>query len=674
MELDYLKKDCIVVDIETCSVYGDGRDVDIRSNFEDYVDLAQVKWVGLYSYRTRKEYYLNVSKDREQIFKLLDSHDVMIGFNHEEFDYPILKNNGLVDPQKWYRHVDCMKILGSSTFKDKNGYKYKGRGNLMGYKFKKNSLQCIAETMGLEFQKSTIDYKIFKNDTWTESEQKEIITYLRDDIMSNRGMFERLWDYWIPFTSMLDEKSIKDLSWIRSSIASLVYKSVCHSIGTEPEYSDHASDVEEMGGRVIEPKYEEARKVWYIDFSSLYPHIFCMFNLFDEVNDTYVNAWHGNEVFQVKGHYNTAYQHDLSKVVQEKLHERISLQAKDPDHPMVYTLKIWLNGLYGVIRSALFKNVHTPNAGWDCCWLGQQIHRLTESMMEDFGFESIYGDTDSLMLIANSDVHNNKEYVQECLNKVLAKISENVPFPIETFNIKIENYLPYVLFPFSDQYLVDEEIRKDLKEGNTEGYFHALDEDDKKIIINEENGTVVKKGNKWARVRKGRKKNYMYLYEKDGGLKTEIVGLPIKKDGATPLGLKIFHEVLQPKILEQRSAKFSREYIDNLISGYLENKEIMTLLAREFKIKPYNSYKVSKGKTEPTGIYAQISKGYFNMGDGVISLIKNKKIGKAGIGFKYCTVQEAIENDLTIDDLDLEKIYNELDPFIESVKQKVHVS
>jgi len=60
---------------------------------------------------------------------------------------------------------------------------------------------------------------------------------------------------------------------------------------------------------------------------------------------------------------------------------------------MIYALKIFLNSLYGIVRSSIFEQVHTPNAGWDCCWLGQQIHKYTEQRMTDFGFETIYGDS-----------------------------------------------------------------------------------------------------------------------------------------------------------------------------------------------------------------------------------------------------------------------------------------
>jgi DNA polymerase elongation subunit (family B) len=83
----------------------------------------------------------------------------------------------------------------------------------------------------------------------------------------------------MPFTDLIDWQYVQNFSWIKSSIASLIYKSACFAIGVEPTYGETKGKLEEMGGRVLLPKYEEITDVWYIDFASLYPHIFCMFNL-----------------------------------------------------------------------------------------------------------------------------------------------------------------------------------------------------------------------------------------------------------------------------------------------------------------------------------------------------------------------------------------------------------
>jgi len=657
-ELQAIKNSALVFDIETSSHYSNGKEVSIRTDFENYVELAKVKWFGAYSYKHQKGYSLNAITERDKIEELIAEHDVLVGFNNEDFDYPIICNNNLVDEHKKHTHVDCMVILGTANRQTKSGYPYKNRGIQMGYKFKSNSLKCIAETMEVETQKGDIDYSIFHKNEWTESETEDIKKYLKADVLATKQIFDKMWDFWLPFTGFVDDKYIYDLSWLRNSIASLTYKSACKVLDVEPSYADKVSSFEEMGGRVIEPKYEEATKVWYIDFASLYPHIFSCFNLFSEVDRAqYPDAWTGGTLFETRGAYDISDWNPLSKAVAERLKERMRLKKEDKDNPMVYALKIFLNALYGVVRSSIFEKVHTTNAGWDCCWIGQQIQEFTEDMMKQFGFETIAGDTDSIFVMTKDESKNNEAYVRQCINEVVDILKDNMPFPVDTFKIDIENYIDYILFPFSDEPVVDTKVRALLKDGLTEDYY-AKEEDKKIVIVNQKTGKVVKRGRSWVKERRGKKKNYLYVYESDGIYKTQITGLPIKKDNSAPLAMKIFREVLEPRILESKSAKFDRAYIESVIAEYLEDKAVLELLAVEYKVNAVESYK------KESQIQAQISAGYFNGQRGIIKLIKNSKIGNAGKGMKYCTIDEAKEANLTIDDIDLEKVRNELEVFI----------
>ena len=956
--LKNLKTDVLVFDIETSSFDSFGSEINIRTNFDEYVDKAVVKWFGAYSYKTKQSYYINCCQEPEKAKKLLDSHKILVGFNSEEFDYPIIVNNGYTNLNIRYLNVDCMQILGPNNKINRKGYAFKNRGPLMKYSFKNTSLKHIAEVMKLECQKGDIDYKIFAKNNWDEVETKEIIKYLHNDVMATKQMFDKLWSFWMPFTKLIPEQNIVDLSWIRSSISSLTYKAACYSMDVKPTYGETTSKKEEMGGRVIEPKYEEQKDVWYVDFASLYPHIMCMFNLFNEQPKS-DKLWHGNEMFEVRGYYDISNIHSLSKSVKARIKERMELKKNSPNDPMEYALKTYINSLYGIVRSAIFEKVHTPNAGWDCCWLGQQIHKYTEKRLKDFGFETIYGDsvsrdtpvlirinnqtqfvpiedlfiapltntnkrcvvknvkiwtdngwslinyvyrhktnkimyriatrkgfievsqdhslminnnkvspkdlkigdclelinyklnnkydidkdlcwllgfwlaegstgyykyksgvkycwalhqkeiqplkkaqeillkyglntkilntlkssncnrlvpdsknikvfyelfkewcltklndkkipsfilnsnlqskkmflegyldgdgsvdkkdgsvsfcsidkslftglchivsalghdyslkirkdklnvmsariirnsndkrihnpnqilkiekykssehiydietenhhfcggvgninlhnTDSVMCCIDDEDKNNKNYVKMCLTTIISEINENVPFPIDTFKIDIENNLEYVMWPFSEQ------------------------------AIQDEDGKNIKKGNRLVKVRKGRKKNYLYIYNEDGKDKIELVGLPIMKANSTHLAIKIYNEVLKPIILKRKSAKFEEEFINKTLNEYLKREEVMKLMAREYKVNPVDTYKLE------SQIQAQISKGYFNGEGGAIELIKNRKMGNAGKGMKYCTVKEALDAKLTADDLDLTKVLNELSPFIKN--------
>ena len=638
--LKEVRKQILVVDIETSSFYPNGKEVNIHTNSDDYIKNAEVKWLGLYSYRDNKTYIFNHNDSLAEAINLLSSHRILAGHNLADFDFPILKNNDYIEQDAEPLILDTMVILGKSSFFNKQGWAFKGRGSLMDLDFDSNSLRSMAEVMKLEAQKGEIDYRIFQKYQWDTKETKQIIDYLTSDVIVVKQMIDRLWEYWKPFTEFLPQKSINDLSWIRGSIASVIYKSCCHLLGEEPTYSDRGEKAKEsMGGNVIEPVMEEAKNVWYVDFASLYPHLMVCFNIFSEVPSSVqgTHIWHGNSLFQVKGHYDTARPHPLSKIVTELLKKRLDLKKNDPKNPMVYTYKIFLNGLYGVVRSSIFEKVHKPSAGWDICWLGQQCQKLLMDMMLEFGFKTIAGDTDSLFLIAIDEKNNNEIYVKECLKKVIDKILVNAPFKVETFSIAIEKYIDYITWPFELQ------------------------------AVQGEDGKNIKVKNRLVKERKGTKKNYLYLYtDKEGKKQIEIKGLPLIKNNSTGLGYKIYEDVLKNKILSQGHAKFPKSEIDAIINDYLSKPDALELIAQEYKVKPAKSYKTENN------IQAQISNAYFGSGDGVIKLIKNNLIGDAGKGkVRYCSIPQAKEVKLSIVNLDLTKLYNEVAPFIKYEEPKL---
>jgi hypothetical protein len=103
-------------------------------------------------------------------------------------------------------------------------------------------------------------------------------------------------------------------------------------------------------------------------------------------------------------------------------------------------------------------------------------------------------------------------------------------------------------------------------------------------------------------------------------------------------------------------AKFPASYIQKVINDYLKKPEIIELLSQEYKVKSANSYKNNC-------IQKQISQTYFGGNEGVIRLVKNSRVGKCGQGTKYATIEEVTNAKLTSDELDLDKVNQELSPF-----------
>ena len=54
--LESILSQCCIVDIETSAFYPNGEEINIQSDFENYLKYAQVKWIGFYSFKYQKTF------------------------------------------------------------------------------------------------------------------------------------------------------------------------------------------------------------------------------------------------------------------------------------------------------------------------------------------------------------------------------------------------------------------------------------------------------------------------------------------------------------------------------------------------------------------------------------------------------------------------------------------
>ena len=635
-------QDVLVFDIETSAIKN-GVPINIRTDFDSYVEHAKVKWVGAYSYKHNEYYDLNVYEDEEQIKTLFKEHKTLVGFNSKEFDYPIMKNNGLLD-KHYYTNLDLMLILGSDNYK----HGFKQRAVYMGVKLKDNSLRTMAKSFKLETLKGDIDYKIFFKEQWSFEETSNIKKYLRGDVEVTKQLFDKTIEFWELFTGWLNEADVKKWVWINSSIASLTYTCSCKTKNKPVTFSNDTKDKEDMGGRAVNPPYEEVFGAHYMDETSKYPHLFSEFNLFSEINvegqpqwkiDKLIQngmLWHGNEMFKVKGYYDIRQHGVLEKDLINKLKTRFAIKKLLKQHskgqeivipdlikPLIpegvltdeiltklkgleYAIKIYANALYGVVRSSTFEQLSTPNAGYDCCWLGQQIHEYLHKAFENKGWEVIGGFTDSWFVKTDGV---SEEEILKFANDVLNILKQHIPFPEETHTVGYECFIDTIIYSYDDK--------------------------------------------------KGEYKKNNYAFIANG--KVKIVGFPIMKSNASKLAIHIFDTYLRPEAIKHKRLKFKKGYVEELIKQELNNN--ITLSAVTVKCNEFKSYK------NASQLQAQVSRAYLSGLSGEVTLIKNKKYGKVGIGEKYCTLEEAFDNDINFKDLVLDKVWNELEPFI--LKEKM---
>ena len=639
--------ECLVFDIETsCTV--NGKEIDIREEFDDYVKNATVKWFGAYSYKHDEYYELNALEDQEKISKLLQEHNILIGFNNEAFDFPIVKNNGLINYFK--KQLDLQIILGDDNYDNR----YKKRSKYMGVNLKpvtingkrygKNTLQSMATAFGLTISKGDIDYKLFNKNIWTLEEEKEIKKYLRLDVELTKQLFDITVQFWGVFTEWLNEDDVLNWKWLKTTIASLTYLGACKVKKVEPTFSNDGREKEDMGGRAVDPKHQILYGVHDVDETSKYPNTFAEFGLCSEIDPNKIRPeilkyglekgyiFHGNEKFKVKGYYLVKEQGLLEKDILKKLKTRFAIKkiikqyykgitilneipgelsdvilSKKLDESTVktlkgleYAIKIYLNSLYGAIRKSTFEKISTPNAGYDCCWIGQQIHEYVQEYLESKGLEVVGGFTDSWFI--KGDV--SEEHLMKYCDEIMNELKKYMPFPADTHTIAYECYMDCLLYNYDEK--------------------------------------------------KGEFKKNNYAYITNG--KVKIVGFPIMKDNATELGMKIFKEYLEPLALKNNDLLFSKKFVEGLV--YEELRKDITLMAVNIRCNSADSYK------SPSQLQAQISRAYLKGRGGEVKVIKNKRLGRAGITNKYCTVDEATKEGLRLEDVYLDKVWNELAPFM----------
>ena len=574
-----------------------------------------------YSYMKDKTYLLT-NKDQAQT--IIRAHKFLVGFNSHEYDNPIMIREGL--DIKYKMLIDLRKIFKSraSQMKIKKG--------MLGDLLMEYSLDYITRTLDIvteEEAKLKIDYGLFRLDTWTPEQRKEIAEYTRRDIEVTKTLYEWVENYFSGFKPFISQKDVNKKVHLTASIAKFAYKAICFAMKWSEEYgTDNADDEKIGGGYVAYPSGEIHEGLIYcLDFNSLYPHIMIMCNLYGEVRnpEDIPNAWNGSGVWNVQGYYDTKELAGVCKLLIKWYLDRVQYKA-DGDR-REYTIKIILNTIYGILNNPYYLRTYNRVAGGDCTRIGRQWTKYARKVFRDHGYEVIYTDTDSVYI---KDPFDDKEKMLSVKQKIIDHILASVPFPQQdTFDMGIDDEIKYMFF-FKGQ-------NKDDKDSDTE-----MDEQD---FIDKPKGLM--------------KKNYIYV-KRDG--EVIIKNLGIKKKSISALSKKIFWEKLVPEI-KQGNIKFSKAQIKQWMDDYLREDIKLAFMRKE--VGTYEQY----AKKSPNCTAAQITKKY---GPGIHFIIPNKKM--IGIGKskdkRSCTYEEFKAHKMTNNDIDRDGFWKELHYFIKPVVEK----
>lgn len=600
-------------------------DVETRNSGRANPETDKPRLLCCYSYYTNLIYFPENIKDMQN---LIDSHTFLVGFNCIDYDIPVLTRAGINFEYKII--IDLFKIFKkrASAIKIKEGLLSE---LLMSY-----SLDFISKTIGIvgteDGKIKDFDYTLLNKPVWTDEERKIIQEYAQRDIEVTKKMYEWLEAYFSGFKEFLNEHDVYTKKYLTCATAVFAYKSACKVMGIKEEYEDNAQPAKDFGGGYVAypAGLEFSGNILLFDFSSLYPNLFIMGNLFGnncECCNKYENEkwngnnffkWNGNNFFKIKGEYCTKSLSKASQMLKKFYLDRLELKkSKDVKE---YAIKIIINSLYGAVANPVFKNIHNLTAAEDCTSLGRQFILYARKRFREEGYKNLLTDTDSCMIKIPDG--KTKEDAQKLANKIVEELLEHMPFAWKEFQFKIDAEITNVFFFQGKEHELKDE------------FLDVEDIENKKLQL--------------------KKKWYLYLTT-DG--KLVYKGLTPKKKSCSAITRKIFREYLIPKIIAEKKVRFPKSYFEKLIKKLLE--EDIKLASVRYDVKAEEEYKIS------SQLQAQIAKKY---GAGIHFLIPNTRFG-VGKDKKYCSLTEFNGLHLKYEHLELSGIWAELECFILDEKE-----
>lgn len=563
---------------------------------------AKCKWFGAYSYKTNT-YHILPYKDMKEINQLIEQHKILIGFNNKEFDNEILSNQHNID-----FNYKCILDLYNIS---------KMRLPAMGIKINNYKLKTIIDTLKISKQsKGEIDYNTFIKDEWTNKEIDEIKTYLKQDILITKDLFEWFFKQFKPLRKLLSLKDKNKLMDVKASLASLAFRIICNLSGYECSFEDDSEKDKNKkretfaGGHHIEAREKKAvGNIVSIDITSAYPHAIMMGNL---LSSTIKPGWEGGDFFNLKGKYSNEKQGKAEAALKKIFFERLKAkEAKDKIKDLAY--KIVINSFYGTIGNSIFKTFYNPIAAGDCTSIVRTILKKLAKTCEENGFKVLYGFTDNVVVLIPEE--SNKEELMLMADIFIQDVKKHFPFPMESFELKIDKEFKFIYFFAKNCYLwVDKE--------NKIGY--------KSTVFNKNTPAVV---------------------------------------------MDVFNNKISPVIIKKYDINFKEDELEGYIRDILKKNlklsgaEYSTKQLKEYKSKTSLQYQISQAYGEGKHFLIPNLK---SIGVGKAKSTKKK------IGVRYCTQKEFDENKLKYDDIDVSQLMKHLKVFIKpelfidtnSIKQK----
>ncbi|MBN1786383.1 MAG: DNA polymerase II, partial [Candidatus Methanofastidiosa archaeon] len=326
--------------------------------------------------------------------------DVIVGWNIVDFDLVYLKKRFEANkmPFDICRSESEVSLLPQTSFIKASRAKVEGRMVLDAmyllrdffYKFEDYRLDTAGKVL-VDEGKHVLDKSIselYQKDPSELSKYNLKDAYLVYRIVEKENLVKLAMTLSSITGMMMDrvKASIATLDslYIRKAIAKGI---VCPSVKGEKR-------IAVVGGFVEEPLYGIYDNVILCDFRSLYPSIIATFNI-DPLTYDKGDICAPNNVCFGGG------DSILPEIILELLEERRKAK-KDGHYTKQFAIKIIMNSIFGVLGNpnCRFYNSSIANAVTS---FGRHILVETSQKIESWGYKVIYGDTDSVFVVSNTD-------------------------------------------------------------------------------------------------------------------------------------------------------------------------------------------------------------------------------------------------------------------------------
>ncbi|MEQ3442460.1 DNA polymerase II [Pseudoalteromonas sp. BZP1] len=247
-----------------------------------------------------------------------------------------------------------------------------------------------------------------------------LANYNRQDCMLVLRIFEKL--KLLDFAVVRSQLTGLELERMGGSVAAFtnLYLPLLHRSGyVAPNLGDHGLSFDSPGGYVMSSQPGLYKNILVLDYKSLYPSImrtFCIdpLGLIEGLKkpDDAIEGFNQAQFSRTE--------HHLPELIRELSATRQI--AKDKNQPMLsQAIKIIMNSLYGVLGSKGCR-FYDPRLSSSITLRGHEIMQTTKQWIEEWGYNVIYGDTDSTFVKLDDDL--NSLSCNEIGTKLASKINK----------------------------------------------------------------------------------------------------------------------------------------------------------------------------------------------------------------------------------------------------------